>query len=354
MTENNSLQGAQAKGVGTVSNPNQPMKERIISERVVSEKVLGSSNPIARFGRNAGKQISSRFSGIGLGIILILASFIVVWYSENLNKSAATVAELPVLTVEQAVGQADLVKVQGKVTSAPIKAPLANQDVIYYHHVREELEMVTETETETKVITRDGQDVEQTIEREVERPKWVVKTDDVRWADLVLDNKISIKPDGSKQLLNLNKVYSMSEEKVRDTVSAVLPADDLIVVGSLGNNEISSGNPFIITNSSNDVLVQSLESSEKTTWWIFKLLTLVLFGLGLYSLLGPILLVLDAIPFLGNIGKSGLFMVCMLVGLIFTVLSSLIIAYWYVVLILLAGLVFYLFSWKKQQPSKSV
>lgn len=330
----------------------QEMKERVISERVVSEKVLGSSSGIARFGRGVKGQISSRLGGIGLGFLLIVVSFFVVWYSESFEKSAGTVSQLPILSVDQAVGSSGLVKVSGPVTSAPIKTPKDPKDVLYYHYVRQELEMVKSTETETQIVTRDGQDIEQTIEKEVEKPEWVTKIDETKWADLVLGNKIAVKPGSAKQLLNLSEVYTLTEDKVKETINAVLPTDNLIVVGEISNSQISSGKPFIITNNSNDVLVESLASSEKTTWWLLKLATLLLFGFGLYSMLGPLLLILDAIPILGNIGKTGIFIVCMLIGLIFTVLSSLLIAFWYVILIILVAVVGYLIYMKKQQPAK--
>jgi len=337
----------------TSAEPKQaePMKERVISEKVVSERVLGSSSGLARFGRNVKGRISSRLSGIGLGLLMIIASFVVVWYSEKFEKSADQVANLPLLPVEQAATASGMVKVQGTVTSASIKSPKDAKDVLYYRHTREELEMVKSTETETKVVTRDGQDIEQTVEKEVEKPEWVSKLDDEKWAEIVLGGKITVKPEAAKQMLDLASVYSLSEEKVRENVEAILPTAQLLVVGDLNNNQISSGKPFIITNKSNESLVAALESGEKTTWWILKVATLLLFGLGLYFMLGLLLLVLDIIPILGNIGKTGILIVCLIIGLIFTVLSSLIIAFWYLILIILVALVGYLIYLKKQKSS---
>jgi len=333
---------------------NQPeeMKERVISEKIVSEKVIGSSSGVARFGRKVKGRISSRLGGIGLGLLLIIISFFIVWQSEKFDKSAELVADLPVLSVEEAAEATGLVKVEGDITSKLIKSPKEQKDVIYYRHTRKELEMVIETETETKIIERDGQDIEQTIEREVERPKWVSKIDADAWALLELGNKITINPAGADKKLNLTEIYSLSEEKTRESVEALLPTDKLLVVGHIRNNTIDSGEPFIITNNSNEQLINSLESSEKTIWWLLKIATLLLFGFGLYSLLGPLLLVLDAIPVLGNIGKTGLFIVCLIIGLIFTVLSSLIIAFWYIILIILVALVAYLIYAKQQSPAK--
>jgi len=213
------------------ASPEEPMKERVISERVVSEKVLGSSSGIARFGRNVKGQISGRLSGIGLGLLMIIASFVVVWYSEKFEKSADLVAKMPLLSVEQAAGSSGLIKVQGLVTSAPIKSPKDDKDVLYYRHTREELEMVKSTETETKVVTRDGQDIEQTVEKEVEKPEWVSKLDDEKWAEIVLGSKITVKPEVAKQMLNLTNIYSLEEEKVRENIEAVLPTEQLLVVG---------------------------------------------------------------------------------------------------------------------------
>jgi len=173
---------------GGSPQPSTPteMKERVISEKVVSEKVLGSSSGISRFGRGVKSQISSRLGGILFGFIFIIASFVVVWYSVKFDKSASLVADLPLLSVEQAATSTGLIKFAGLVTSAPIKTPKEAKDVLYYHFTREELEMVKSIETQTQVVTRDGQDIEQTIEKEVEKPTWVSKIDEENWVDLVL------------------------------------------------------------------------------------------------------------------------------------------------------------------------
>lgn len=343
MEEKNINQGEQE------SAGKEEMKERVISEKVVSEKVLGSSSGVARFGRKVKGQISGRLSGIGLGLFLIIISFVVVWQSEKFDKIADLVADLPVLTVEQAADASGLVKVAGKVTEEPIKAPIEKEEVLYYRHVREELEMVQRTDTDKKVVTRDGQDIEQTIEKEVESPEWVTKLDNSQWAEIVLDNKIAVNPYSAKQILDLTEIYSLDEDETKESIEAVLPADSLIVVGEIYNNRIDGGDPFIVTNKSNQALTDSLKASEKTTWWLLKLATLLLFSFGLYLMLGPLLLLLDIIPVLGKIGKSGLLIVCLIIGLIFTVLSSLIIAFWYVILIILIALVGYLLYMKNQK-----
>ena len=345
-------QGQTGESPQTSEQKPAEMKGRVISERVVSEKVLGSSSGMARFGRKVKGQIAGRLGGIGIGLLLILISFFVVWYSVKFDKSAALVASLPLLSVEQAADSTGLIKVSGQITSAPIKTPKEDKEAIYYHFTREELEMVTRTETEKQVITRDGQDIEQTIEREVEKPEWVSKIDEERWAEIVLGEKITVSPEKAKKMLDLRNVYSLQEETVREKIEALLPTEQLLVVGDIANGRINGGDPFIITNKSNQDLISFLESSEKSTWWILKLATLLLFGFGLYLLLGPFLLVLDAIPVLGKIGKGGLLIVCLIIGLIFTVLSSLIIAFWYIILIILIALVGYFVYLRKKQPVK--
>jgi hypothetical protein len=327
--------------------------ERVVSQKVVSEKVLGGSSGLARFGRKVKKQISGRLGGILIGLLLIAVSFFVVWQSEKFEKSADLVADLPVLTVEQAADTTGLVKVTGKVTEEPIQAPIEKKDVLYYRHIREELETVTKTETETQVISRDGQDIEQTVEKEVEKEEWVTKVDDSQWAEIVLDNKIVVKPQFAKKILDLTEIYSMESDETRQKIEAVLPSDSLIVIGELYNNRIEGGEPFIVSNKSNQALIEALKSSENFTWWLLKLGTVLLFGFGLYLLLGPFLLVLDAIPILGKIGKGGLLVICLIIGFIFTLLSSLLIAFWYIILILLVALIGYLIYLKKQKSVKS-
>ena len=346
----NPLSGSQAKGEEQISTS---QGERVISERVVSERVLGSSNPLARMGRQAGNQISSRLGGVLIGIILILVSFYVIWKSEKFEKTSAIVQAMPVLTVEQALNASGEIKVQGTVTSTLIKTPKEDKDVLYYSYTKEALEMVKKTETETQIVQKNGQDVEQTIEKEVESPEWVTKLEEKKWAPIVLGGQIAVSPESARTDLNLSTVYSTSSDKEREKIEALLPGD-LLVVGEISNAKISSGNPFIISNKSNEAVISSLQSGENFTWWLLKILTLVLFGGGLYLLLGPVLLVLDIIPILGKIGKTGLLIVCLLIGLVFTVFSSIIINYWYIILILLIALAVYLFTARKlkTQPQK--
>lgn len=342
---NNPLSGSQAKAV---SFSNQEMKERVISEKVVSERVLGSSNPLARFGRKAGSQISSRIGGVLVGLVLIIISLVVVWKSENLVKSSAVVKSLPLIQAEQAVGKTGLVKVQGRVNSMPISSPKDPRQLLYYHQTREELEMVKSTEIETKVVTQNGQDVEQTIEKEVEKPEWVSKFDEAKWAPIVLADKITVNnPANAQAKLNLTSIFSDTQEKVREEVRGVLATENLIVIGEINNNVIDGGQPFIISNQSDSALIASLESSENIIWWLYKLATALLFGIGLYLLLGPVLLLLDIIPILGNLGKGIILIASLLIGVLFTLFSSLIINYWYIVLIIIIAVVIYLFTARK-------
>ncbi len=344
MDEEKKLEQSEVEG----SQSTEEMKEHVIGERIVSEKVIGSSSGIARFGRKVKSQISSRLGGVLLGIILILVSLVVVWQSEKFDKASMIFKDLPLLSVEQAIGSNDLVKFQGEVTSVPIKSPLEDKDVWYYHHMREELEMVKETETETQVVTKDGQDIEQTIEKEVEKPKWVTKIDEEKWAPLTLGGKITVNPENARQILDLTGIYSAEGEKNREKVEAVLAGNQLLVVGEIKNNTIESGDPFIVSNLSNEKLLESLIAGEKSTWWLLKILTALLFGFGLYLILGPVLLILDAVPVLGGLGKGVIFAISIIIGILFTVFSSLIIHYWYVFLIIIIALIVYLIYRKKK------
>lgn len=344
----NKLAGSQAKSEGNV---NQEMKERVISERVVSERVLGSANPVARFGRNAGEQISSRLGGVVWGMLLIIIALVVVWQSENLTKSSLVVKNLPLLAVDQAFGQSGLVKVSGKVTSAPIKYSGSEDNLLYYRHTKDVLEMVKDTETETRVVNINGQDVEQTIEKEVERPEWVNKIDEEKWAPIVLDNKITIRPENAGQELNLSKIVSSEDDKSRELVEGLFADDNLLVIGEINNNQISGGETFIISNKSDSALTGALEDSENTTWWLYKIATALLFGFGLYLLLGPLLLILDIIPFLGDFAKGAILVAALIVGVILTIFSSAIINYWYIFVIILIGIAVYAVSARKNKTA---
>ena len=99
-------------------------------ERIVSETVVGSSNPIARYGRS----LVDSIKGIGTGFIMVLIGFVILYWSVGMKENSGAVAKLPLTPAESvSASQAGLVKITGKPTlAASLVAPKSSENVVYY------------------------------------------------------------------------------------------------------------------------------------------------------------------------------------------------------------------------------
>lgn len=328
--------------------------EQIISERVVSKRVIGSSNPVMRFGRN----LKSSFSGIIFGIILVIASMVGLVWGEHLDKNSKILETMPVLTAQEAVqknGESVIVKGTPTITKE-IEGVALDEPTLYYHHTIENLETKLVTEEETEIIEEDGQDVEVTKEVTKLVDEWVVEKDEAKWAGFKIGD-INISPENaslSHATLKTIKEEGSEETKRREIVR-ILPLEDLTVIGLMQSSSIKSGDPFIIANATKDQILEQMISSERTMYWIIKIACLIGLIIGFQLILGPLLTLVGVIPILGSITKFGALAVSIVVALVITVLLSLISKFWYIVIILVVALVAYIIygSMQKKKGSTS-
>ena len=230
-------------------------------EKIVSERVLGSSNPIAR----AGRKIKGSFGGIVTGIILIIIAFMLLYSSEKQKKDSNLVASLPLQQAAEVTDIAGIVKIVGKpITTNPLTPPKPenSKPVLYYEHLIEHYETVQEIYYETIIIQKDGQDIEQKIEKTRVVDKWVNKLDDKQWTSFKMGN-MDIEAKNAKQMIDLSEVFfeegplAIKETplpettvtpqaiKRRETVKVLELNTDLIVIGSISNGKITAGDPFL-------------------------------------------------------------------------------------------------------------
>lgn len=326
-------------------------------ERIISQTVLGSSNPIARFGR----KLSDSISGIFIGILLIVFSFALLWWGEQQPEHSKTVAALPLLT-EAPVMQTGLIKLQAQpaVTQVLIE-PKTNTPVLYYHYTKQEFKKVKETRRETRTVLQNGQDVQQTIERDVYIDKWVDVVSDKKWAGFRLSN-LNVTPTNAELYVTLTKVFEeekpilgapldeFSPTKTKEIVETLPATTKILIVGEATTGSIVGGSPFIISDMSNDALIAEMKTRENRTYWFFKIGAWLLMTIGFTLLFGPIATFLNILPGLGKMLNGILFIAFGIISLIIVTLGTIAIRYWWLVLIIIATLIILAIAKFKNKP----
>ena len=322
-------------------------------ERVVSETNIGSSNPIARYGRD----LVSSIKGIGTGFIMVLIGFVILYYSVGMKESSGTVAKLALTPADQvATTQVGLVKISGKpsVPSA-LAAPKTSESVIYYKYTTEEYRKVEQTKTSYKTVQKDGQDVQQTVETKEYVDTWVPVTTTEKWNTFKL-GAVTVDPKSANGNYNLKSIYDQETvapvaanptlitpityagktanafpiTKTREKVVGVPADQNIIVIGEVANGTISAGDPFIVSNKSDAEIVKDLKSSENLKFWLMKGAAWFFLAFGLMSIFGPVFALLNILPGVGSALSGIMFVVFAIVSAILVALGSLVIKFWYV------------------------
>lgn len=321
---------------------------------MVSEQVLRSSNPVARFGR----KLSDSVGGIFFGLILIAAGFGLVWFGEQQKEYSKAVAALPLIT-SVAAGQTGMMKIQAPpVVTQPLVSPITQQPVLYFEYKKQEFKKVKEMRTETRTIQRDGQDVQQTFEKEVLVDKWVDVSSNNKWGGFTVGGVLVNGTNASLSYLDLKTLYEKEApttgatedpadmpinavQKIREIVYGIPAATTLLVVGNVQAGAIASGEPFLITDKTNEALLSAMETSESRMYWGLKIAAWLIMTIGFIMLFGPITTFLNILPGLGKAVGGILFLVFGVVSAIFVLLGTIVIRYWWAVLIILIiGIVF--------------
>lgn len=316
--------------------------------RVVSERVIGSSNPVARYFRNFMKSVG----GVFIGILLFFGSFGVMWYSENFTEHSKVVEALPMSGASALVE--GTVKFEGPlIVSEYVYAKPDSKQALYYNYLQEKCELEVYQVTET--VTRNGQDIEQTVEKE--RNVW--KGEPVEEWGIFSAGGIPVTASTAMNRLNLTELSKQGDfgngtcviGSVRHMTEGFVPTDSakLLVVGDYLGGSVSGGGTFIVTDMGNDALIAKLQTEEKTLFWMLKAGAAILFALGLTLIVSPVLMLLNILPGLGKALQVLVFFVSLILGIIVVLLATIILKLWWLILILLIG--FGIFAWKKKKAT---
>ncbi len=324
-------------------------------ERIVSETVVGSSNPIARYGRS----LVDSIKGIGTGFIMVLIGFVILYWSVGMKENSGAVAKLPLTPAESvSASQAGLVKITGKPTlAASLVAPKSSENVVYYKYTTEEFRKVEQTKTSYKTVQQNGQDVQQTVESKEYVDTWVPVSSDEKWASFKLGS-VAIEPQPANANFNLKTIYSqetplpaatnaalvtpityagktanaLPATKTRDVVVGIPADQNLIIVGEINNGIIRSGDPFIISNKTDAEIVGDLKSAENTKFWLMKGAAWFFLAFGLMGIFGPVFALLNILPGVGSAVSGIMFVIFAIVAALLVAIGSLVIKFWFIFL----------------------
>lgn len=343
-----------------------------MTEKVIATKVLGSANPIAKKFRS----IKNAFAGVGIGIVLVIVGLFLIFQSVyGVKEFSKIVAGLSLKTVTEAgLNDAELVKLKGKVEKA---TPIAyefekcvTRDCYSWQNTKEKLpqalylqvekqrfEVVKHVRTETRTTEFAGQETEETVEITEYKEEWVTKETTSRWAAFSFGD-LAIKPSEKTKLMtnttsaevanikidNLGPLNNYAQEVSSEVgatrlVYTYLPYSEslpeYIVVGKVVNKTIESGEPFIVSDKSDEQIIKALEDEENTARAGFAFFSWLATFIGLSMLLAPILELVSWIPLVGKAAKFVAGLIALVTATILVGTSWLILKFWWLILIII-------------------
>jgi hypothetical protein len=303
--------------------------------------------------------------GIFVGFILFGLAFWPAWCSvKGVQEISKQIEALPLQTAADVAGGSGLVKIHGEpegIDAVNLEIDDENEDyyeefdVLWYHQKLQEYKTHPETRTET--VIENGQEVEKTIEEQVE--DWETESEETETADFSLGD-VEIRPGGSDIIITDYETYdSKGRERIGEQWLTVdyVPVDqvrEMLVVGDLINDAISSGKPFIVTDLSDAELIARKATGEAGQRTGATILAIVMFFLAFNLLIGPLMFMLKFIPVLGPAIRFGIGIGSLILAVVLVFLLKFIIMFWWLILVLLAVLVVLLVvvaSRKKHEPA---
>ncbi|MBU0614082.1 TMEM43 family protein [Patescibacteria group bacterium] len=328
-----------------------------------TRRLVGSANPIARFGRDFKKSIG----GIFVGGIMIIIALVLTYSFANQIKHSKTIDALPLQQASEALGKNEMVKIAGSPNyTNTLVVPDSSIDALFYETKVEEYAM--KEISKTKTIVEDGKEYEETYYEY--KPDWTTVSNSTKWSDFSVGG-ISIKPESAKLQCNTeefsetivenpeyeNYRYMDDEDKVgivqktRTTYEGVRANSDLIIVGYLENDVIASGEDgtFFISNKTSEQLSTDQKQAEKTSFWLMAFGAWLLMSLGFTMFFGPITKVLNIIPGLGSLVGGVLFAIFAVLSAIIILVAYIGLKFWWLILLLLVAGAVGLYMYKKSK-----
>jgi len=331
------------------------MPERKRTTRtLVDRRVVGSANPVAKWGRESKRTCLDTIGGFFAGLILFFIPFGLTYCAGTQEKDSRDIARLEPRTAQSIAGFTGPALVEAPAVTAleQLEPPIGESGamLLAYDYKLERWETWTETRTETETRIENGQEVEYTYEVEEEVSDWKVKDQDKRWSQLAVGD-IRIDPDKCEIQLAWERTFSdeyteaLTGDRYRETVEVLRGRPDMLLAAEFEDGQVAEDPDFyILTTRDKDQLVEHLNKREESNRKMLLVLAVILMWISLNLIIGPAMLLINLIPVKALTGA-----IRFVVGIVALILSIIIVAvtyffvrYWWVVVLLLLALAVWL------------
>lgn len=325
-----------------------------VGRTLTSRRVIGSANPVAKWGRESKRTCMDSIGGFFLGLLLFFIPFVLTYCAGTQEKDSKDIAKLEPRAADSIAGFTGnaLVQVPALTVLDKLEPPIgkSSDDLLAYDYKLERWETWTETHQETKTKVENGKEVEYTYDVDEDVSDWKVKEEDKKWSRLAVGG-IQIDPAKCEVQLPWEQSYNdeytdvVSGDKYRETVQVVHSKPNMLLAAEFANGQVAEDPDFyILTTRSKDDLVSHLNTREETNRKMLLVLAVVLMFISFNLMLGPAMLLINLIPIRQLSGA-----VRFVVGIISLILSIIIVSvtyffvrYWWVIILLLLGLAVWL------------
>lgn len=323
------------------------MSRRVVREvgrRVVNERVLGSANPVARWGRTSKATCLDSFAGFAIGLVLFFAAFALPFHAARTEKDSAEVDRLAPVSAEQAGAISGKALLQGVLAAdGSVRPPKgAAGDILAYRYTVEDLVTRPEKRQETHTVVRNGQDVEVTEEVTEMVEKWETTSEEEVWQPLRLG---AVEIDRNRAAVDLPWVTIVDElradKRHREKVQVVKGGVAVLLACELKDGAVVTEPDFFrLTSKSQGELAAAMNTAEETGRWGLIIASVVLWTISLNLLIGPLLVLINIIPvkIIGGAVRGVVTLIAFIISCAMTWFVYMFVRYWWLLAILCGAL----------------
>jgi len=316
---------------------------REVSRRVVSTRVLGSANPVAKWGRESKASCMDSIGGFFVGLLLFFVTFALPYCAATTEKDSKDISRLSVVPAADVVNTTGKALVRGELTTdMPVVPPKgAAPRVLAFKYIVEDYVTHPVKHNETHTEVQGGKEVEVTEEVTEMVSEWVAKPEETKWAQLKLGG-ITIDPNrASMQNMPWEEAWKTSNQQDthREHVDVLRPGLTVLLATQLTGGQVATQPDFyIVTTHTKDELVASLGRAEEGQRWLLIIASVVLWTIAFNLLIGPAMILLNILPVkaIGAAVRGVYTFFAFICACILTWTTYVAVRYWWLIIVVLA------------------
>jgi len=321
---------------------------REVSRRVVSRRVVGSANPVAKWGRDSKSTCMDSIGGFFFGVLLFLVTFSLPFCAARTEKDSKQVKMdvTPAAAVAEVEG---IATVQGNLSASPALAPPVgepDQPILAYDYLVERYEYWEETHEETRTEIEGGKEVEYTEEVTTEHEGYREYQHEKKWGNVKLGG-ISIDPNKCKidlpwvEILKEEYLNEATMDQMRQTVKVIYAAADVYLYGEFAGGQIVDKPDFYrLSTRPPEAEAEQMHKEEESGRWFKIIAAIILWTISFNLMLGPAMVLINIFPVkaIGAGMRFVLTLVSLVLACIITLVTYTFFRYWWVFVLLMVGL----------------